>query len=192
MDLEDQQLSLRKADIDQRLGVIEERDKQLDSLVENERELLELKLHEYKRLDSLFDKGLVALRGLEISHSEYLQQQNSLENLVLRKNENLSDKINLIQELTYYEVEIKRSTLNLETELSILSEEIITTQARANNKTLAPVAGQIGSINTKLGDYASAQQAAMLVIPEGAELQVELFVSTSAVGFLKPGQDVAI
>jgi membrane fusion protein len=56
----------------------------------------------------------------------------------------------------------------------------------------SPVAGTVTALTARLGQPASQGQPVMVVVPKGGRTRVELYVPTSAAGFLKVGQEVRL
>jgi membrane fusion protein len=56
----------------------------------------------------------------------------------------------------------------------------------------APIAGTVTALQIGVGLHAKAQTPMMVIIPSGAELQAELEVPSSAIGFVRKNQRVSI
>lgn len=78
----------------------------------------------------------------------------------------------------------------LRNQLETLSRQRAEYEASRSIVLTAPVAGSIAAAPLRKGQTASGGRMLMALIPEGGYLQVELFVPTSAAGFVKSGQDV--
>lgn len=56
----------------------------------------------------------------------------------------------------------------------------------------APVSGRVTAMSARLGQNADPSGTMMILVPEGATLQAELYLPTSAVGFVVPGQSARL
>lgn len=56
----------------------------------------------------------------------------------------------------------------------------------------APVAGKVTALTARVGQPASTGDALMTIIPANSALRAELDAPTSAIGFIKPGQEVRL
>lgn len=56
----------------------------------------------------------------------------------------------------------------------------------------APLAGRVTELTANVGQSVTSQSPLMTILPSGSELRAELEVSSSAIGFVKPGQEVRI
>lgn len=58
---------------------------------------------------------------------------------------------------------------------------------------VAPIDGTVQQVAvTTVGQVVTTGQSLMTIVPEGAPLQVEIFISNKDIGFIRPGQDVAV
>jgi membrane fusion protein len=57
---------------------------------------------------------------------------------------------------------------------------------------VAPISGRISNLNVRKGYAVDAQRLVMAIVPDGAALEAELFVPTSAAAFVKVGQEVRL
>lgn len=65
--------------------------------------------------------------------------------------------------------------------------------ARLDRLTLtAPVAGTVGDIAARIGLRAQADSSLVTIVPDGSRLEVQLYAPSSAIGFVRPGQQVRL
>ena len=83
--------------------------------------------------------------------------------------------------------------------LALLGERLATldqrvTEARRRSHVLltAPVAGRIADVRVEPGESAKAKSVLVEILPQGAQIQVELFAPSRATGFLNPGSEVQL
>lgn len=171
---------------------IEERIGRLDRLIENESRLLALREFAYERLNSLFEQQLISQSSLEMNYVEYLQQQNSLENLEIRRAELVQQAKQLESDYSILGIDVARRQLALRSDLSTLEQEQFQVEAEGLIETVAPASGVIDTINAGVGDFVPAHQTVIVIRPNDAILEAELFVPSSAIGFISEGQVVNI
>ena len=75
-----------------------------------------------------------------------------------------------------------------------LAQDIIKAEQRTNLQRLtAPVAGVVQQLATHtIGGVVTPAQALMVIVPEGAHLEIEAMISNRDIGFVEVGQDAAI
>ena len=80
----------------------------------------------------------------------------------------------------------------LEADRAALRQRLAETQEQRSYALTAPVSGRVASITARAGYSADGHRALISLIPAGARLSAELFVPSSAIGFVKPGQEVRL
>ncbi len=83
--------------------------------------------------------------------------------------------------------------------LAVIGERLATldqrvTEARRRSHVLltAPLAGRIADVRVAPGESAKAKSVLVEILPQGAQIQVELFAPSRATGFLNPGSEVQL
>ncbi len=80
----------------------------------------------------------------------------------------------------------------LHNELSATEQRIAEIDGRRAYVIRAPAAGRVSTLQATVGQYADPRHLQLEVIPNESVLQAELFVSTRAIGFVRPGQKIKI
>ena len=75
---------------------------------------------------------------------------------------------------------------------SQLSQRIAEQESARLTVLKSPVSGVIASVEVPLGYSVTPQQLLVTVVPQGADLEAEIFVPSRAAGFIRPGQTVHI
>ena len=73
-----------------------------------------------------------------------------------------------------------------------LEQRLLEAEDRESYVITAPIAGVVSALQGKPGETVRAGALLMVVIPADAEFEAELFVPSRAIGFIEPGQRVAI
>ena len=82
--------------------------------------------------------------------------------------------------------------LNIQIVLNELEQKLIQTKGSGDYALRAPADGTISSLVAMVGDRVTGDKPLASIIPSGAILQGVLFVPTSSIGFVKPGQKVLL
>jgi membrane fusion protein len=64
--------------------------------------------------------------------------------------------------------------------------------ARGSQVVRAPLAGRVTALQATLGQSVDQSRPLLTLIPDGADLQAEIFVPSRAIGFVRPGQRVRL
>ena len=86
----------------------------------------------------------------------------------------------------------KSELAKLESDQAELAQRRAEIEGRRRYTLVAPVSGRIASLNVRKGYAVDSQRPIMAIVPEGAVLEAELFVPTSASAFVKAGQEVRL
>jgi membrane fusion protein len=122
----------------------------------------------------------------------YLEKQQALESLSQEKTQRqiqISDSryLLVLRPLDIAaEIQVFRNKL-LETE-----QRIAEISGRRAYTLLAPIAGQVSTLQAVVGQVADPQRPQLSILPVESVLQAELFVPTRAIGFVQSGQEVRI
>ena len=81
---------------------------------------------------------------------------------------------------------------NLAASRAHLSQEAATTSGARSYVLRAPVAGQVTAITIREGQPAAQQTPLMVIVPSGSTLRAELAIPSTAIGFVKEGQEVRV
>ena len=90
-------------------------------------------------------------------------------------------------------IDTEAELARFESDRAELAQRRAQIEGQQNYALIAPMAGRIANLNMRAG-YAvvDQQKAVMAIVPDGASLEAELFVPSSASAFIKPGQKVRL
>jgi membrane fusion protein len=138
----------------------------------------------------LFEKRVIPEVQYQQQISTHIEQQARLESL---KRELLVVKSKRVETLD----EINAVRLRAEADKSALERTLLSTQQQSLvqrgsrlNYVKAPVAGIVSNIVVDTGRQVEAGGALATLLPEGVNLDIQVFVPSSAIGFLETGQQV--
>lgn len=161
----------------------------LEALIETASIQADIKLTAYERVRSISSQN-ISLLEVENAYEAYLQQQSNLQDLSLRKTV-IQEEIQELEERRELNIsETNQNKTRLEQELAALREQQIRTAYLADNVIVSPVAGQVSATIHQQGDSVAAGETVLVISPEIDTLEAELFIPSSAIGFLRTGQDV--
>lgn len=164
----------------------------LERQVQLEGDGIRLAESEGRRTTRLAKEGAGTQRQVEESRAALLGRQLALESVrerliaqreTLRAIDGQVARARLGADQSQSEVASRRAALGEQrAALSRLDRLVLT----------APVAGTVGEVAARTGLRAQADASLVTVIPSGSRLQVQLFALSSAVGFVRPGQEVRL
>ncbi len=138
---------------------------ELDALAVNEQGLLGLRTTALERAANLRERGLLAVADYDAVYAQWLQQQSALGRLTLQR-------------------------ADLRSQAAELRKQEVRMAAEQDTTVRAPVRGRVVNLLRHEGTSVAAGEAVLVLVPEGAALQAELWLPSSASGFVSPGQRV--
>lgn len=147
---------------------------------------------DFERAKQVAEKGFLSRRDLEQRAEVVLSRQQALSQL----QQTLSAKRAAVAEAERSASQIAAQARAQSADLASARAQV--SQQAANNRgsrsyaLRAPVAGRVTALTAKVGQRADPQSAALAIVPDGAELMAELYVPSSAIGFVKEGQEVKL
>jgi membrane fusion protein len=139
--------------------------RELDLLIANERRLLELRADALARAQNLRERGLLAPADYDSVYAQLLQQQGALGRLLLQQGDMRAGA-----------AELRKQQVRL--------------AAEQDTTVVAPARGRVAAVLRQPGMSVGAQEAVLVLLPDGAVLQAELWLPSSASGFVNAGQVV--
>jgi len=100
------------------------------------------------------------------------------------------ERITLETELAELPLERDQELASIDRRYNELGQELAEAESLRQFVVSSPQAGTITSMNVKLGGSVNPALTLLSIIPKGSNLEAQLFVPTSAIGFVKPGQEV--
>jgi membrane fusion protein len=164
----------------------------LHSLIEGQRLRASVAAADYKRYQDISIKGYISEDQLTQRQADSLDQQSRLETL---ERDEISTRRNLIDAQSQFETssikydnQIEDVQRNVASALQDLSES----EARRELVVLAPETGIATAITAHMGQVVETNKPLLAIIPEGSNLQAELYAPSRAIGFIKAGDHVSI
>jgi membrane fusion protein len=139
--------------------------RELEQLITNERRLLDVKSDALERVENLRERALLAPADYDAVYAQVLQQQSALGRLLLQQ-------------------------AQLRAEAAELQKQQLRTTAEQDTTVVAPVRGHIAGVLRGADMSVAAGEPVLVLLPEGAVLQAELWLPGSASGFVNAGQRV--
>ena len=165
---------------------------QLEEQLADQRELIATAEADYKNTVEIAKGGFISKRELDDRQATVLSRRQQLAQLM----QLLSTKH---AEIAQAERAIRQSAMAAQAQVAVaqsgraaLSQQLAQADLAQGYALTSPVDGIVTALTARLGQPATADQQLMLVVPAGARPSVELYVPTTAAGFVARGQDVRV
>lgn len=183
---------LRKSAIERRRINLDEELGQLDFAIGTIKTRMKNASRESQRFEQLRESGYAASTDVYRQHDVSMELRGRLQ--VLQR-----DRVALIGRQQSLDIDIANADLASSSRQETLRRSIIElnqqlTEYQSNNEIViaAPADGVVSTILIQPGQQTRRDAPLLSIIPEGAELEARLLVPSHAIGFISPGQSVAL
>ena len=182
----------QEAALTQRLAALRQEVAQIDSEAELQRQRLELSQQALARLESLRDERFVSSAQINTKGEEVLALRAQLVGLQ-RQRSTLQREIAVLEgqrrELPLQE---RARAGELQRAAQALAQESAESEARHEMLIRAPQDGTLAAVLAEPGQTVSPDIALASLVPADAQLQAQLYAPSSALGFIRPHQEVRL
>jgi membrane fusion protein len=165
---------------------------QLDAESALQRSRLELAQQSLQRLKSLQDSQFVSAAQVQAKSEEVLGVQAIVQGLGRQRASLLRDREELEGEVRALPLSAKASAGMVERELAQLSRETAEYQAERHLLVRAPQSGVVTAVLAEPGQGVSPTSTLATLVPQGSVWVAQLYVPSSSIGFIVPGQSVRL
>lgn len=164
----------------------------LQKQVDTQSALIALAEDDLARARTIAERGFIS-RGDILRREETLlsrqQTQAQIEQNLDAKRSQLNENTRTAQQL---QAQSNAQQANLAASRAIVAQQSATITGSRSYVLRAPVSGLVTAVTARAGQPAVTQSQIMTVVPFGSKLYAELSVPSSAIGFIKPGQNVTL
>lgn len=182
-DAQRRQLEAQRAGLASEIG-------ELQNQIALQRDLISSANRDLDRARTIADRGFISQRDLQSREETLIARQQGLS----QQMQSLASKKSALAEAQRSVAEMSAQTRAQLASLAATRAQVA--QQAANTAGLrsyvirAPISGRVATLAARVGQVANVQNALMTLIPSGSVLRAELLVPSSAIGFVKAGQDV--
>jgi membrane fusion protein len=156
------------------------------------REKLTISERQVDRLKGLADSGIIARSQYDNAAQELLSTQLQLQSAESRAEQLLHERAELDSQIAEHPTEAAKRRSTLQLQLADFQQQLREAEDRESYSITAPIGGVVASLQAKTGETVPAGALLMVVMPQQARFEAELFVPSRAIGFIQPGQPVSI
>lgn len=146
----------------------------------------------FDQIAEVVERGFVSKVEFERRRQTLLSSQQSLSELRQRLSGNLAEAGQARAQLAVVGIDAAQGISNIQGELQTLSGEEARLEGEQSYVVTAPIAGRVTALATGLGRSANIGRPLMVIVPDNAQLQAELYAPTRAVGMVEPGKETRL
>lgn len=175
----------------QRAGLSMEVD-QLESQIALQQKLVDSAQADLTRAAGIAARGFISQRDLQLREEALLTRKQGLSQLVqalANKRATLNETSRSVSQVVG---QARERQASLAASRAAISQQAASAAGARSYVMRAPIDGQVSALTVHHGQSVGPQSPLMTIIPAKADLRVELKVPTSAIGFVRRGQAVAL
>lgn len=186
------QLEVERDQSGERLSKGETELKQIDTQISLQNQRVALARIELERGTEIARKGYLSKREVNARHVTVLGAEQELATLNRQKATIEREIADIRARLASIPLEIDSARSEAETAEASISQRRAESEARRLQIITAPLGGRIAALPVTAGQSLGAGATVAVIIPTGGRIEAELLAPSRAIGFVQPGQDVAL
>ncbi|MEN2789496.1 HlyD family efflux transporter periplasmic adaptor subunit [Sphingomonas oligophenolica] len=164
----------------------------LESQCEDQKRLVAAAESEFSRVQRVAASGFISRRDMDTLEATVLARRQQLAQLEQLKSAKWAELMEAQRSIAQSDATAQSQVANTQSSRAALVQQIAQADLARGYSLTAPVDGTVTALTARIGQPASADQPMLMIVPARARSRAELYVPTSAAGFLAPGQPVRI
>lgn len=160
--------------------------------IDAQERLIELAESEYEKARAVAQRGFISLRDLQVREATLLARRQELAQLQQLRSAKHTDISDTQRSIAQSRANAEAQVAGVHSSRAQLAQRLAEVEATKGYTIVAPVAGRATAVTARVGQAVSPDDPLMMIIPDGAQIQAELYVPSQAAGFLAVGQDVRL
>jgi membrane fusion protein len=164
----------------------------LDQQISDQQQLVTLADNQFKQYQGIAEKGFISRHDLDAQQVTLLSRKQQLEQLRQSRAAKIASLADARRSIAESASTAQAQSVAVQAQRTQLAQQTAQFDAVKGYALTSPVAGRVTALTARTGAPASQGEALMVIVPAGGRTRVELYVPTSAAGFLRSGQDVRL
>lgn len=164
----------------------------IDAQIADQQRLLDSAISEYNEVEKVAQKGFISRRDMQARQDNKVTRSQQLAQLRQIRAAKVANANETRRTITQSAALSQAQIAANETQRAQLRERLASTQESSGYIIRAPFSGVLTAMTARIGQRALPDQPLGLVVPRSARTTVEIYVPTSAAGFVKTGQQIRL
>lgn len=164
----------------------------LETQITTQRRLVDVADNEFRQIQGVAGKGFISRRDLDTRESALLSRRQQLAQLEQARAAKRSDLAEARRSIAQSSAAAEAQAAGVLSSRAGLAQQVAQAEGSQGYSLTTPVDGTVTALTARLGQPATEQQPLMFIMPANATPRAELYVPTSAAGFLEVGQEVRL
>lgn len=165
---------------------------QIQSQITIQENLIETAQADLNRAQEVAERGFISQRDLQVREETLLARQQGLSQLNQSLSAKRADLTESERSSALIAAQSRAQSADLAAARAQVGQQAASAEGSRSYAIRAPVSGTVTALTARVGQPTNTQTPLMAIVPAGAELQAELAVPSSAIGFVKQGQEVSL
>ena len=161
----------------------------LDQQIADQRQLVALAEAQFKQSQTVAAKGFISRRDLDAQETTLLSRRQQLNQLQQSRAAKLASLADARRSIAESASTAQAQSVAVQAQRTQLAQQTAQFEAAKGYALTSPVDGTVTALTARTGAPVAQGESLMTIVPKGGRTRVELYVPTSAAGFLKKGQE---
>lgn len=163
----------------------------LDAQIQEQQRLVDIASGDYRNGQALAAKGYMSARDLETRETTLVSRRQQLAQLQQSRSEKVSSLTSAQRSIAQSSAAAAAQIASTNSGRAQLAQQLAQIESQQGYTLISPVDGVATALTARIGQSAG-DQPLMMVVPEHAVTEAQLYVPSVAAGFLKAGQPVRL
>lgn len=145
-----------------------------------------------QKIQPVVQKGIISVAQFNAYQSAALSDQAQVKTLERQRLDTEQQRSNLQAQLAQLPLNSGAKANQLRGQLAQLDAQLAQNAAQGGTLLRAPRAGTVSTLLVKPGQNVASGQSVLSILPAGSQLEAQLLVPSSAIGFVEPGNRVVL
>lgn len=164
----------------------------LDRQIADQRQLVVLAENDFRDAQGVAAKGFLSRRDLQARETTLLARRQQIAQYQQARTAKVTAAAEARRSAAQSKANAQAQAVAVQTQRTGLAQQLAQAEAAKGYALTSPVAGTVTALTARLGQPAAQGQPLMVIMPDGGRMRVELYVPTSAAGFLAKAQEVRL
>jgi membrane fusion protein len=166
--------------------------KSLDNQIVDQQRLVAVAENDFRVVQGIAEKGYISHRELEAREAALIGRRQQLSQLRQARAGKSAEVLGASRSIPEAGATAQAQAAGVQSSRAGLAQQVAEAEAAKGYTLRSPVDGIVTAMVARLGQPAAQDQQLMSIMPAGGKPRVELYVPTSAAGFLALGQEVRL
>lgn len=164
----------------------------LDHQIADQQQLVTLAETQFSRIQTVAAKGFISRQDLDARQATLLSRRQQLEQFRQSRAAKLASLADARRSIAESASTAQAQSVAVQAQRTQLAQQTAQFDAAIGYALTSPVDGTVTALTARVGAPAVQGQSLMVIVPKGGRTRVELYVPTSAAGFLKKGEEARL